>query len=115
MTAGPEFALVEEPFLTQFASMGWKVVTGSVDHPSFTGRESFREVLIRPEMSDALRRINLRDGGPWLDDARIAQTLPPLDRFAGKQGLRLISPIGFWTDERSEAPRLRSTAPWPSA
>ena len=82
MTAGPEFTLVEEPFLTQLASMGWKVVTGSLDHPSVTGRESFREVLIRPDLRDALRRINLRDGAPWLDDARIAQALGALERIA---------------------------------
>ncbi len=60
MTAGPAFALVEEPFLTQLTSMGWKVVTGSVDHPSFTGRESFREVLIHLDRLPSTRRSGSR-------------------------------------------------------
>jgi type I restriction enzyme R subunit len=62
MSAGPEFSYVEQPFLNQLASMGWKVITGSVDHPSVTGRENFREVLIKDDLGQALRRNNLRDG-----------------------------------------------------
>lgn len=38
MSLGPEQTEVEEPFLDQLASMGWKVITGSVDVPSVTGR-----------------------------------------------------------------------------
>ena len=77
--SGPEFEYVENPFLDQLASMGWKVITGSVDHPSVTGRENFREVLIRDDLAKALRRINLRDGKPWLDEARLSQAIA----FAG--------------------------------
>lgn len=45
MSSDPEFLSVEQPFLNQLASLGWKVITGSVDFPSVTGRASFREVL----------------------------------------------------------------------
>ena len=48
--------------------MGWKVVTGNLDHPSVTGRETFRDVLIKHDLRKALHRINLRDGKQWLDE-----------------------------------------------
>ena len=80
--SGPEFEYVENPFLDQLASMGWKVITGSVDHPSVTGRENFREVLIRDDLAKALRRINLRAGKPWLDDARLSQAIGALERIS---------------------------------
>ncbi len=80
--SGPEFEYVENPFLDQLASMGWKVITGSVDHPSVTGRENFREVLIRDDLAKALRRINLRDGKPWLDEARLCQAIGALERIS---------------------------------
>jgi type I site-specific restriction endonuclease len=45
MSSGPEFELVERPFLDQLSAMGgWKVTTGNRDFPSATGRESFRAV-----------------------------------------------------------------------
>lgn len=59
--------------LDQLPSTGWKVLTGSVDFPAVTGRESSREVFITPDLRAALRRVNLRDGDEWLDDARISQ------------------------------------------
>lgn len=79
--AGPEFDYVENPFLDQLASMGWKIIMGSVDHPSVTGRASFREVLIRDDLGKALKRINLRDGEQWIDDARISQAVGAIDRI----------------------------------
>jgi type I restriction enzyme R subunit len=79
--SGSEWTDVELPFLDQLASMGWKVVTGNLDHPSVTGRESFSEVLIKDDLRKALRRINLRDGAPWLDDARISQAAGAVDRI----------------------------------
>jgi len=82
MTSGPEYTEVERPFLDQLALMGWKVVTGNLDDPSVTGRSSFREVLIRPDLERALRRINLREGEPWLDDARVAQAIGALERLS---------------------------------
>ena len=81
MTGGPEYAQVEEPFLDQLALMDWKVVTGNLDHPSVTGRETFRDVLIKPDLRKALSRINLRDGKPWLDEARVSQAVSALERI----------------------------------
>ncbi len=82
MSGGPEFTEVEEPFLEQLASMGWKVITGSVDHPSVTGRDNFREVLIRNDLAKALCHINLREGKPWLDESRIAQAIGAVERVS---------------------------------
>jgi hypothetical protein len=42
MSGGPELSQVEQPFLDQLASMGWKVVTGSVDFPSARPAQSGR-------------------------------------------------------------------------
>ena len=64
MTSGPEYTDVEKPLLDQLTLMGWEAIAGDLDDPSVTGRESFREVLMRPALRDALRRINLRDGEP---------------------------------------------------
>ena len=82
MSRGPEYVEVEAPFLDQLTSLGWKAVVGSDEEPAVTGRESFREVLIKPDLRRALRQINLRDGVPWLDDARISQAVSALERIA---------------------------------
>ncbi len=76
--SGPEFTTTEKPFLDQLALMGWKVVTGNIDEPSVTGRDSFREVLLKGDLKKAMRRINVRDGHPWLDDDRISQAISAL-------------------------------------
>src|SRR5438445_697556 len=82
MSSGPEFSTVELPFVDQLVRMGWKMVTGSLDHPSVTGRETFREVFITAELRKAIERTNLRDGKSWLDDARISQAVSALERIA---------------------------------
>lgn len=85
MTGGPELEQVEQPFLDQLAGMGWTVFAGSLDSPLVTGRESFREVLMKDELRQALRRINVRDGEPWLDDGRVAQAVSALERVAHRR------------------------------
>jgi type I restriction enzyme R subunit len=82
MSHGPEFETVESPFMDQLNRMDWKFVTGNLDHPSVTGRGSFREVLIKRDLRKAIQRINLRDGEPWLDEARISQAVSALERIA---------------------------------
>lgn len=82
MSRGTEYAEVEAPFLDQLARLGWKVIVGHDEEPSVTGRESFRDILIKADLRKGLRRINLRDGAPWLDDARIAQAVSELERIA---------------------------------
>jgi type I restriction enzyme R subunit len=85
MTGGPEWLEVEKPFLDQLASMGWKVVMGNLDFPTVTGRTSFREVLMKQDLRAALSRINLRDGKPWLDEARLSQAVSALERIGHKK------------------------------
>ncbi|MEZ4310015.1 MAG: type I restriction endonuclease subunit R [Polyangiaceae bacterium] len=80
--SSPELTLVEQPFLSQLELMGWKLITGNLDNPTVTGRSSFREVLLKDDLARALRRINLRDGTPWLDDARVTQAISALDRIS---------------------------------
>ena len=81
MIGGPEFSEVEQPFLDQLAGMGWETLVGSADDPSTTGRESFRDVFLKGQLRDAIRRVNLRDGQPWLDEARISQAVSALERI----------------------------------
>ena len=93
MSGRPEWAEVESPFLDQLASMGWEIVMGSVDFPSVTGRESFREVFMGQELREAVKKVNLKDGGPWVDDARASQavsSLPELSKSIGRKVQRLI-------------------------
>jgi type I restriction enzyme R subunit len=82
MSSGPEFELVEQPFLDQLSAMGcWKVTTGNRDFPSATGRESFRDVLLTGDLRAALHRINLDPAGqPWLDEGRLTQAVNALQR-----------------------------------
>jgi type I restriction enzyme, R subunit len=83
MSSGPEFEHVEQPLIDQLISMGWKYTTGNLDDPSVTARGNFREVLLLPDLRDALTRINLNDKGePWLDDPRISQATSSLQRQA---------------------------------
>ncbi|HCU53322.1 MAG TPA: restriction endonuclease subunit R [Gammaproteobacteria bacterium] len=73
-----EYNLVERPFCEQLQTMGWSWIEGDVDVAELTERESFREVLLKGRLVEALRRINLRDGQPWLDEARITKSIRDL-------------------------------------
>lgn len=85
MTGGPEWTDVEQPLLDQLASMGWRTLCGSTSDPSVTGRESFRDVFLGNELREAIRRINLRDGQPWLDDDRVSQAVSALERIGHRR------------------------------
>ncbi len=83
MSSGPEFAYVEEPFIDQLVGMGWKFTTGNLDFPSATGRSSFRDVIIRDDLRQALRRINRNArGDEWLDEGRLATAISAIERIA---------------------------------
>ena len=83
-----EYTMVEKPFLDQLAAMGWEVREGDTEVADFTERSSFREVLLRKRLANAIRRINVdEDGQPWLDDSRVNRALTELDRLAGGGGL----------------------------
>ncbi len=78
-----ESTLVEEAFCQQLQSMGWQWLEGDTDVPEFTERASFREVLLKGRLAAALRKLNLRDGQPWLDETRIARAIRDLEQAAG--------------------------------
>jgi type I restriction enzyme R subunit len=82
MSTGPELEEVERPFIDQLVLMGWDYTAGDLDHPTATGRESFREVLLREDIYQALYRINLDPkGNPWLDEGRITQAVNTIQRL----------------------------------
>ena len=78
-----EYDLVERPFCEQLRSMGWQWIEGDKDVPDFTERANFREVLLKARLAAALRKLNLRDGKPWLDEERIARAIRDLEQAAG--------------------------------
>lgn len=75
-----EYDLVERPFCEQLRSLGWTWLEGDTDVAELTERESFREVLLVGRLAAALRRLNLRDGQPWLDDGRVARAIRDLEQ-----------------------------------
>lgn len=85
--AGPEYAEVEKPFIDQLVGQGWNFISGSVEDPSFTYRESFAEVVMAPLLREQLRAINLRDGEPWLDDIRLDQAVSAITRLPASKVL----------------------------
>ncbi len=78
-----EYEVVEKPFCEQLARMGWEWIEGDPDLPETTERTNSREVLLRGRLANKLREINIRDGQPWLDDARIDKAIRDLERASG--------------------------------
>ena len=78
-----EYDLCEKPFCEQLKLMGWEWIEGDPDLPESTERVSSREVLLKGRLASALRKLNLRDGQPWLDDERIARAIRNLEQAAG--------------------------------
>ena len=78
-----EYDLVEKPFCAQLKVMGWQWLEGDTDVPYLTERENFREALLKERLAAALRKLNLRDGQPWLDDTHIARAIRDLEQAAG--------------------------------
>jgi type I restriction enzyme R subunit len=78
-----EYDLVERPFCEQLRGMGWQWIEGDTDVPELTERQNFREVLLKGRLTAALRKLNLREGQPWLDDDRIRRVIEKLERAEG--------------------------------
>ena len=78
-----EYDLVEKPFCRQLQVMGWQWIEGDKDVPDFTERQNFREVLLLERLATALRKLNLRDGKPWLDEDRIRRIIDKLEKADG--------------------------------
>ena len=84
-----EYDLVEKPFCEQLQAMGWQWLEGDTDVPELTERANFREVLLQERLAAALRKLNLRDGQPWLDDTRITRAIRDLAQAAGHRLLEV--------------------------
>jgi type I restriction enzyme, R subunit len=80
-----EYDLVEKTFCEQLQAMDWKWIEGDPDLPESTERTNSREVLIKGRLSAALRKLNLRNGQPWLDESRIAQAVRDLEHASGQR------------------------------
>ncbi len=78
---GWELEDVEKPLAMQLQGLGWVHSEGSLDDPALTSRSSFSEVIQSAVLGERLRRINLRDGQPWLDAERIAEALAAITRL----------------------------------
>jgi type I restriction enzyme R subunit len=78
-----EYDIVEKPFCEQLRTMGWEWIEGDPDLPESTERSSSREVLLKGRLSAALRKLNLRSGQPWMDEARVARAIRDLEQAAG--------------------------------
>jgi type I restriction enzyme, R subunit len=76
-----EYELVEKQFCQQLKVMGWQWLEGDTDVPELTERVNFREVMLKGRLSVALKKLNLRDGKPWLDDVRIERAIADLERL----------------------------------
>ncbi len=78
-----EYDIAEKPFCQQSERMGWEWIEGDPDLPETTERNSSREVLLKGRLAAALKKLNLRDGKPWLDEARIALAIRGLEQAGG--------------------------------
>ncbi|MGX7827665.1 type I restriction endonuclease subunit R [Actinokineospora sp. 24-640] len=71
---------MERPLLAQLVAMGWRELPALTPDGIPTGRSSFRDTILTEHLHAALRRVNLHDGQPWLDDVRLAQAASALLR-----------------------------------
>ena len=76
-----EYTEVEYPLLAQLVAMGWEYLQGDLDYPQKTEREHFREIILKPRLRAAIRKINLDDAGnEYLDDVTIDRAIQELQR-----------------------------------
>ena len=68
---------VEIPLLDQLKGLGWTIVDlDKHQTPAESFRESFDEVVLLPELRDALRKIN-----DWIDEDQIDEAISEITRF----------------------------------
>jgi type I restriction enzyme R subunit len=83
MSLPDEKTYVEIPFIAQLRRLDWQHLEGDIDVPYLTERETFRDVLLKGRLAQALKAINLTDdGNTWLDDQRINQVINKLERIS---------------------------------
>ena len=116
MAKTEEYRKSEKPFMDQLGDMGWTVEEGDLDVPYLSGeRDSFRDVLLKDDLEEALRRINCHQGTRWLDENRIDKAVNDVDRLgtpnpseANQEATRLVRK-GTAVDRDPELPSTRST------
>lgn len=73
---------VEEPFLKQLEVLGWSVLRlDNASEPSASHRETFSEVVLKPELRSALKKIN-----PFLTEEQVDEVVRKITTF-DKQNL----------------------------
>jgi len=87
-----EYSYVEKPFLDQLAALDWDVIDqglGIPQDPAASHRSSFRDVVLRDDFLDAVRRINTTDTGQtWLTDHQLDELL---GQITGQPGNSLLA------------------------
>ncbi len=69
--AGDERQLVEAPALEQLKSLGWQHLDGTTLHPEQTNkRSSLKEVVLTPNLEQAIQRIN-----PWISEDNLSKVV----------------------------------------
>ncbi len=76
-----ERTFVEEPFLKQLEGMNWQVLrlkspSEGVQYPKESYRENFSQVIIKPQLAEALKQIN-----PWLEDDQVEEVIRKLTTY----------------------------------
>ena len=83
MNLRPERDYVELPLINALVALGWTHLPGDVHDLARTGRDSFRQVLLRDRLRAALTSINRTsdDDAGWVDDARAGRAISALERL----------------------------------
>jgi type I restriction enzyme, R subunit len=68
---------------------GLAVARGRHRRARIDGARGFPEVLLKERLAVALRKLNRRDGQPWLDGARIARAIRDLGQAAGHRRMEV--------------------------
>ncbi len=85
MVVAVEREEVERPFIEQLKAMGWAHVHG----PDLKQeRRGYEDVLLTQRLTEALKRVNLHNGSPWMTDANAARAIGQLGAVStGERGL----------------------------
>ena len=68
---GDERQLVEAPALDQLKELGWQHLDGTTLHPEQTDRRSsLKEVVLSPNLEQAIQRIN-----PWISEDNLRKVV----------------------------------------
>jgi type I restriction enzyme R subunit len=73
---------VEDPFLDQISALGWEILrlkspSEGVQYAEESWRDNFSQVIIKPKLVEALKKIN-----PWLADDQIEEVIRKLTTYS---------------------------------